>query len=55
MASFIGYFPAHKPKYLVLVIIDEPQGEYYGSTVAAPYAKQVFEGIIDIYDIKPIK
>ena len=55
VASFIGYFPAHKPKYLVLVIIDEPQGEYYGSTVAAPYAKSVFEGIIRLKNIQPFK
>ena len=52
VASFVGYFPADNPKYLALVIIDEPQGEYYGSTVAAPYAKQVFEGIIKVKDLK---
>ena len=54
MSSFVGYFPASSPKYLALVIIDEPVGEYYGSTVAAPYAKQVFEGIISLKDLKPI-
>jgi len=48
VASFIGYFPANDPKYLALVIIDEPVGQYYGSLVAAPYAEQVFQGIIDI-------
>ena len=53
VASFVGYFPANDPKYLALVIIDEPQGEYYGSTVAAPYAKQVFEGIINVKGLKP--
>lgn len=46
VSSFIGYFPADNPKYLALVIVDEPEGQYYGSTVAAPYAKSVFEGII---------
>lgn len=54
VSSFVGYFPANNPKYLALVIIDEPIGQYYGSTVAAPYAKQVFEGIINIKGIKPI-
>ncbi len=44
--SFIGFFPADKPKYLCLVIVDEPVGGTYGSTVAAPLAKEVFEGII---------
>jgi stage V sporulation protein D (sporulation-specific penicillin-binding protein) len=48
VSSFVGYFPSNNPKYLALVIIDEPVGQYYGSTVAAPYAKQVFEGIINI-------
>jgi len=48
VSSFVGYFPANKPQYLALVIVDEPKGQYYGSTVAAPYAKQVFEGIIDL-------
>ncbi len=48
VSSFVGYFPKNNPKYLALVIIDEPTGQYYGSTVAAPYAKQVFEGIINI-------
>lgn len=51
VASFVGYFPANDPKYLALVVIDEPKGEYYGSTVAAPYAKQVFEGIIKLKGI----
>ena len=52
VSSFVGYFPADAPKYLALVIIDEPIGEYYGSTVAAPYARQVFEGIINLKKIK---
>ena len=51
VSSFVGYFPKTNPKYLALVIIDEPTGQYYGSTVAAPYAKQVFEGIIKLKGI----
>ena len=54
VSSFVGYFPANKPKYLALVIIDEPVGQYYGSTVAAPYAKQVFEGIIEVKNITQV-
>ena len=53
VASFIGFFPADNPKYLALVIVDEPEGQYYGSTVAAPYAKRVFEGIINAKKLKP--
>lgn len=52
VSSFVGYFPANAPKYLALVIIDEPVGEYYGSTVAAPYAKSVFESIIKLKKIE---
>ena len=47
VASFVGFFPADEPKYLALVIVDEPTGQHYGSTVAAPYAKMIFEGIIN--------
>ncbi len=53
VSSFVGYFPANAPKYLALVIIDEPKGEYYGSTVAAPYARSVFEGIIKVKNLAP--
>ena len=53
VSSFIGFFPADKPQYLALVIVDEPQGAYYGSVVAAPAAKEIFQGIIDLKNIQP--
>ncbi len=53
VSSFVGYFPAHAPKYLALVIVDEPVGQYYGSTVAAPCAGEIFQGIININQIQP--
>ena len=53
VSSFLGFFPADSPQYLALVIVDEPQGAYYGSVVAAPAAKEVFEGIIALKDIRP--
>lgn len=46
--SFIGFFPTEKPKYICLVIVDEPIGGSYGSTVAAPLCKEIFENIIKI-------
>ena len=55
VSSFVGFFPANAPKYLALVVIDEPQGIYYGSTVAAPCAKEIFEGIIDIMLLSPVE
>ena len=53
VSSFVGFFPADNPQYLALVIIDEPQGAYYGSSVAAPCAKEIFEGIIALKNIQP--
>ena len=53
VSSFVGFFPADNPQYLALVIVDEPQGAYYGSVVAAPVAKEVFEGIISLKNLQP--
>lgn len=36
VASFIGFVPADKPKFVILVKVEKPQGIYYGGTVAAP-------------------
>ena len=54
VSSFVGFFPANAPKYLALVIVDEPQGAYYGSVVASPIAKEIFEGIISLKNIQPM-
>ena len=54
IASFVGAFPADKPEYVILVVVDRPtSGHYYGSIVATPYAKMVFEGIIKYKNIEP--
>ncbi len=53
VSSFVGFFPADRPQYLALIIVDEPQGTYYGSAVAAPVAKDIFEDIIKIKNIQP--
>ena len=55
VSSFIGFFPADEPRYLALVIVDEPKGAYYGSTVAAPVAKNIFEDIIALKNIGPFE
>lgn len=54
VSSFVGFFPASNPKYLCLVAVDEPVGQSYGSIVAAPYAKLIFEQIINYKNIPPI-
>ncbi|MCD7729851.1 MAG: hypothetical protein LUI60_08115, partial [Clostridia bacterium] len=53
VSSFVGFFPSDNPQYLALITVDEPQGVYYGSAVAAPVAKQIFEDIIAIKNIQP--
>ena len=53
VSSFVGFFPSNAPKYLALIVVDEPQGTYYGSAVAAPVAKEIFEDIIKIKNIQP--
>ena len=36
VASFVGFAPAEDPQLLVAVVVDNPKGDYYGGTVAAP-------------------
>ena len=52
VSSFVGFFPVDNPKYLTLVIVDEPKGAYYGSVVAAPCAGEIFQGIISLKNIQ---
>ena len=54
IASFIGAYPADKPEYVVMIIADEPSaGSYYGSVVATPYAKLIFQDIIKYTNAQP--
>lgn len=46
ISSFIGFAPADNPEIIIIVIIDEPVGIYYGGTVAAPVAKEIFENVL---------
>ena len=50
ISSFLGFAPASNPQVLVLVIINNPQGVYYGGTIAAPVAKEIFENILPYLD-----
>jgi cell division protein FtsI (penicillin-binding protein 3) len=43
VASFIGFAPAQDPRLLVAVIVDQPQGDYYGGSVAAPAFGEIAE------------
>ena len=53
MASFIGFLPYDKPKFVVVVIIDEPRPQYYGGVVAAPVFKKVADQVMRYYKIEP--
>lgn len=52
-STFIGFAPADNPQYIALMVVDEPQGAYYGSIVAAPYIGDVFRGIFAYKNIPP--
>ncbi|MGC6482165.1 MAG: peptidoglycan D,D-transpeptidase FtsI family protein [Synechococcus sp.] len=54
ICSFVATLPIDDPRFVVLVVVDEPQGENaYGSTVALPVAKQIIDGLLVIEKIPP--
>ncbi|NOQ96738.1 MAG: PASTA domain-containing protein [Calditrichae bacterium] len=44
----MGYFPAYAPRYVLLVMIRQPQGKYYGGQVAAPVFKNIAQRIMSL-------
>ncbi|MBU1767650.1 MAG: penicillin-binding protein 2 [Candidatus Omnitrophica bacterium] len=55
VSSFIGYAPANDPQVLILVVVDEPKGAYYGGQVAAPSFKNIMEKTLRYLEIPPDK
>jgi cell division protein FtsI (penicillin-binding protein 3) len=53
VASFIGYAPARRPRLLVGVMVDEPQGDIYGGSVAAPAFEQIMQFALPYLRIPP--
>lgn len=54
ISSFVGFAPADDPQVLALCIIYNPQGVYYGGTIAAPVVKTIFENILPYLGIEKV-
>ena len=52
ISSFIGFSPVDNAKVIAMCIIDEPQGIYYGGTIAAPVIRELFENILPYLEIQ---
>lgn len=52
ISSFLGFAPAEDPKVLALCVIHDPQGIYYGGTIAAPVVRSIFENVLPYLGIK---
>ena len=53
IASFVGFAPARSPKLLITIMVDEPQGEIYGSEVAAPAFEEIARFALPYLRIAP--
>lgn len=54
ITSFVSIVPVSNPRYVVLVVVDEPQGEdSYGGTVAAPLVKTILESLVVLEGVEP--
>ncbi len=53
VSSFVGFAPAHAPKLLIAVMVDEPKGDIYGGTVAAPAFKEIADFALTYLRIAP--
>ncbi len=52
ISSFIGFAPADNPQVLTLILIDEPEGVYYGGTIAAPVVGEIYNNILPYLGIE---
>lgn len=52
ISSFIGFAPADNPQVLTLILIDEPEGVYYGGTIAAPVVGEIYGNILPYLGIE---
>ena len=54
IASFLAFAPADDPKVVALVLIDEPQGAYYGGQIAGPVMREILENALPYLGITPV-
>ena len=52
ISSFLGFAPANDPQVIALITIDEPEGIYYGGTIAAPVVAGIFDNILPYLGIE---
>lgn len=52
ISSFIGFAPAEDPQVLGMVVIHNPQGIYYGGTIAAPVLRSIFDNVLPYLGIE---
>jgi cell division protein FtsI (penicillin-binding protein 3) len=53
VASFAGFAPASNPQLAIVVVVDEPKGQYYGAEVAAPVFKRIAERVLRSRGVMP--
>jgi cell division protein FtsI (penicillin-binding protein 3) len=54
VASFVGFAPANAPRVAAIVVLDEPAGDYFGGTVAAPAFSQIMQQALGAERVPPI-
>lgn len=55
IASFMGFAPADDPQVMAMILIDEPEGAYYGGVIAAPVIKDLFLNILPYLNIPAVQ
>ena len=55
LVSFMGFAPADDPQVMAMILIDEPEGAYYGGVIAAPVIKDLFLNILPYLNIPAVQ
>jgi stage V sporulation protein D (sporulation-specific penicillin-binding protein) len=54
IASFCSFAPAENPKVVTIILVDEPQGVYYGGTVVGPVMKELLQNTLPYLGVEPV-